>query len=212
MGIRSFIRFGLLGLCLIAGTGVVAQQQETAPDALVRNVTERVLDTLRRDKDIQNGNNEKLMRLVEVEILPHFNFTRMTQLAVGRDWRQASVAQQRQLSDEFRVLLVRTYSNALLGYKDQRIEVKPLRLAQGETDVTVRTQIMQPGARPIPLDYSLEKGSGGWKVYDVVVAGVSLVTNYRETFAAEVRQGGIDGLIRSLQTKNRANVAAGGAK
>lgn len=212
MGIRSFIRFGVLGLCLVAGTGVVAQQQETLPDVLVRNVTERVLDTLRRDKDIQNGNNERLMRLVEVEILPHFNFTKMTQLAVGRDWRQASVAQQRQLSDEFRVLLVRTYSNALLGYKDQRIEVKPLRLAQGETDVTVRTQIMQPGARPIPLDYSLEKSAGGWKVYDVVVAGVSLVTNYRETFAAEVRQGGIDGLIRSLQNKNRANVAAGGAK
>ena len=212
MGIRSFIRFGVLGLCLVAGTGVVAQQQEKLPDVLVRNVTERVLDTLRRDKDIQNGNNERLMRLVEVEILPHFNFTKMTQLAVGRDWRQASVAQQRQLSDEFRVLLVRTYSNALLGYKDQRIEVKPLRLAQGETDVTVRTQIMQPGARPIPLDYSLEKSAGGWKVYDVVVAGVSLVTNYRETFAAEVRQGGIDGLIRSLQNKNRANVAAGGAK
>lgn len=212
MGIRNFIRFGVLGLCLIAGTGVVAQQQETAPDILVRNVTERVLDTLRRDKDIQNGNNEKLMRLVEAEILPHFNFTRMTQLAVGRDWRQASAAQQRQLSEEFRVLLVRTYSNALLGYKDQRIEVKPLRLAPGETDVTVRTQIMQPGARPIPLDYSLEKGTGGWKVYDVVVAGVSLVTNYRETFAAEVRQGGIDGLVRSLQTKNRANVAAGSAK
>lgn len=212
MGIRSFIRFGVLGLCLVAGTGVVAQQQETVPDVLVRNVTERVLETLRRDKDIQNGNSERLMRLVEVEILPHFNFTKMTQLAVGRDWRQASVAQQRQLSDEFRVLLVRTYSNALLGYKDQRIEVKPLRLAQGETDVTVRTQIMQPGARPIPLDYSLEKGAGGWKVYDVVVAGVSLVTNYRETFAAEVRQGGIDGLIRSLQTKNRANVAAGSAK
>ncbi|HMM71950.1 MAG TPA: ABC transporter substrate-binding protein [Rhodocyclaceae bacterium] len=202
----------MLGLCLVAGTGVVAQQQEKLPDVLVRNVTERVLDTLRRDKDIQNGNNERLMRLVEVEILPHFNFTKMTQLAVGRDWRQASVAQQRQLSDEFRVLLVRTYSNALLGYKDQRIEVKPLRLAQGETDVTVRTQIMQPGARPIPLDYSLEKSAGGWKVYDVVVAGVSLVTNYRETFAAEVRQGGIDGLIRSLQNKNRANVAAGGAK
>ena len=127
---------------------------------------------------------------------------RMTALAVGRDWRTASAEQKKQLSDEFRTLLVRTYSNALTSYRDQTVEFRPFRMAASDTDVTVRTQINQPGARPIPIDYALEKQDSGWKVYDVIVAGVSLVTNYRETFSSEIRAGGVDGLLKTLRAKN----------
>lgn len=181
-----------------------AQAQETAPDALVRNVTTEVLDIIRKDKEIQSGSTKRVIELVEQKVLPHFNFTRMTALALGKEWRKANPAQQKVLTEEFRDLLVRTYSNALTAYKNQSVEYKPLRMQPGETDVTVRTQIHQPGGKPITLDYSLEKLPQGWKVYDVVVGGVSLVTNYRESFATEVRNGGIDGLIKSLQDKNRS--------
>ena len=128
----------------------------------------------------------------------------MTALAMGREWRSATPEQRRQLTAEFRTLLVRTYSNALTAYKNQSVEFKPFRMQAGETDVVVRSQVVQPGAKPVTIDYNLEKTPEGWKVYDVVVGGVSLVTNYRSTFAQEVRSGGIDGLIRSLQAKNRS--------
>jgi phospholipid transport system substrate-binding protein len=132
----------------------------------------------------------------------------MTQLALARDWRQASPAQQKVLADEFRHLLVRTYSKALTEYKNQSIGFKPFALKAGETDVRVRTEIMQSGAgKNIELDYFLEKAASGWKVYDIEVGGISLVTNYRESFAAEVRNGGIDGLIKSLQAKNKTGEA-----
>jgi phospholipid transport system substrate-binding protein len=182
--------------------GVQAQQ---TPDALVKSVTDEVLDIIRKDKDIKAGSTKRAIDLVEQKVLPHFNFTRMTALAVGKDWRQATPEQQKALTEEFRDLLVRTYSNALTAYKNETVDYRPFKMKPGETDVTVRTQIHQPGARqPIKLDYSLEKNGNGWKVYDVVVADVSLVMNYRSSFATEIRNGGIDGLIKTLQAKNRS--------
>lgn len=186
--------------CLLLPPAVDAQ--ELTPDALVKNVTNEVLTILRQDKDIQSGSQKRAVELVETKVLPHFNFSRMTALAVGRDWRQANTEQQKALTEEFRTLLVRTYSNALTAYKNQTVSYKPFRMQPSDTDVTVRTQIVQPGSEAVSIDYSLEKGANGWKVYDVIVGGVSLVTNYRESFAAEVRKSGIDGLIKSLQTKN----------
>ncbi len=179
------------------------------PDVLVKEVTEDVLGIIRTDKEIQAGNTRRAMDLVEKKVLPHFNFTRMTALALGKDWRQATPEQQRVLTEEFRELLVRTYSTALTSYKDETVDYKPFKMQPGETDVTVRTQIQQVGGRqPITLDYSLEKGSSGWKVYDVIVAGVSLVTNYRSSFATEIRNGGIDGLIKTLKAKNSSQSQA----
>jgi len=195
--------FLLACVSLLLPSGVQAQAKETSPDALVKSVTEEVLDVIRKDKDIKAGSTRRAIELVEQKVLPHFNFSRMTALAVGKDWRQASPAQQKELTEAFKELLVRTYSNALIAYKNETVDYKPFRMQPGETDVTVRTQIHQPGARqPITLDYSLEKNGNAWKVYDVVVAGVSLVTNYRSSFATEVRNGGIDGLIKTLRTKN----------
>jgi len=185
-----------------------AMAQEVAPDALIKSVTNEVLDIVRKDKDIQSGNTKKAIELVEVKVLPHFNFTRMTQLALARDWRQANAAQQKTLTDEFRHLLVRTYSKALTEYKNQTIDFKPFASKAGETDVRVRTEIKQSGAgKNIELDYFLEKSAGGWRVYDIEVGGISLVTNYRDSFAAEVRNNGIDGLIKSLQAKNKSGEA-----
>lgn len=180
-----------------------AGAQELAPDVLVKNVTNEVLEIVRKDKEIQSGSSKKAIDLVEVKVLPHFNFTHMTQLALGRDWRTANAAQQKTLSDEFRALLVRTYSKALTEYKNQVIEFKPFKMKAADTEAKVNTQVKQSGGNPIPLNYYLEKLPQGWKVYDIEVDGISLVINYRESFAAEVRNGGIDGLIKSLQTKNR---------
>ena len=186
--------------CFVAVS--VALANEEAPDALIRKVTDDVLSIVRQDKDIRSGNTRKAIELVEAKVLPNFNFQRMTALAMGRDWSKASPEQKKRLSEEFKTLLVRTYSNALTGYKDQTIRYKPSKIQSGDTEVQVRTEIVQPGNKPIPLDYSLEKQSDGWKVYDVVVAGVSLVTNYRDTFNQEVRANGVDGLIDMLAKKN----------
>lgn len=193
--------FGMLaGLLVAAGAGA----QESAPDVLVKAVTTEVLEIVRKDKDIQAGNARKAMELVEARVLPHFNFAHMTALAVGRDWRQASDSQKKTLGDEFRTLLVRTYSKALTEYRNQSIDYKPLKLQPTDTEVTVRTQIQQPGGKPIALDYSLERLEQGWKVYDISVAGVSLVTNYRSDFGRQVSDGGIDSLIKYLQAKNKS--------
>lgn len=198
--IRAIVLAAAL-LCGMAGGAVHAQA--TPPDQLVRNVTSEVLHIVRTDKDLQAGDARRARDLVEAKVLPHFNFARMTALALGREWRQASPAQRAALTEEFRTLLVRTYSNALTAYKNQTVEFKPLRAQPGDTDVMVRTQVNQPGARPIAIDYALEKDGEAWKVYDVVVGGVSLVTNYRESFGSEVRRGGIDGLVRTLHAKNQ---------
>ena len=185
---------------------------DEAPDVLVRRVTGEVLAIIKADKDLQSGNMKKVNELVDTKILPHFNFTRMTALAVGLDWRSASADQKVKLAAEFKTLLVRTYANALVSYKNQAIEVKPLKFDPKETDVTVRTEVKQTAGQPIPLDYSLQKKDDGWKVYDVVVGGVSLVTNYRDEFKQTVRQSGIDGLLASLVTKNAQPVQAPAAK
>ncbi len=197
--------FVFLGGLLIAAT---VMAQEVAPDVLVKTVTNEVLDIVRKDKEIQSGNTKKAIELVETKLLGHFNFTRMTQLALARDWRVASPAQQKILTDEFHSLLVRTYSKALTEYKNQTIDFKPFSMKAGETDVRVRTEIKQSGAgKNIELDYYLEKSGAAWKVYDIEVGGISLVTNYRDSFAAEVRNNGIDGLIKSLQAKNKSGEA-----
>ena len=175
---------------------------------MVKNVTNEVLDIVRKDKDIQSGNTKKAIDLVEAKVLPNFDFGRMTTLAVGRDWKSANATQQKTLTDEFHTLLVRTYSNALTAYKSQTIDFKPLKMAAGDTDVTVRTEVKQAGAKPISIDYSLEKTDNTWKVYDVVVGGVSLVTSYRDQFKQEINTGGIEGLIKSLQAKNQASAVA----
>lgn len=177
--------------------------QEETPDALIKKVTDDVLTIVRQDKDIQGGNTKKAIELVEAKVLPHFNFLHMTALAMGKDWNKASPEQKKQLSEEFKTLLVRTYSNALTGYKDQAVRYKPTKMPSGDTDVVVKTEIVQSGSKPIQLDYSMEKTAEGWKVYDVIVAGVSLVTNYRDTFSQEVRASGIDGLVKMIGDKNK---------
>lgn len=174
-----------------------------SPDALIKKVSDDVLTIVRQDKDIQSGNTKKAMDLVEAKVLPHFNFQHMTALAMGKDWRKASPEQKKRLSEEFKTLLVRTYSNALTGYRDQTMRYKPVKMQPGDDEVLVRTEIVQPGNKPIQLDYALEKLDDGWKVYDVVVAGVSLVTNYRDTFSQEVRANGVDGLVQMLVAKNK---------
>ena len=193
----------LFALCISVLAGS-AFAQDTAPDVLVKNITNEVIAVIKQDKDIQSGNQKKINELVDAKVLPHFNFGRMTALAMGRNWPKANAEQQKALTAEFRTLLVRTYSSALSNYKNQVIEFKPLRAAAADADVNVRTQVKQPGTEPVSIDYSMEKTPNGWKVYDVVVGGVSLVTNYRETFNTEIRDGGVDGLIKSLAGKNRS--------
>ncbi len=179
--------------------------QEDSPDAMIKSVTEEVLSIVRQDKDIQSGNTQKAINLVETKVLPHFNFQRMTSLAVGRDWNKANAEQKKRLTEEFKTLLVRTYSNALTGYRNQTVRYRPTRMQAGDTEVVVKSEILQPGNKPIQLQYSVERQNEGWKVYDVVVAGVSLVSNYRSTFNQEVSANGIDGLIKMLVDKNQQN-------
>jgi phospholipid transport system substrate-binding protein len=188
---------------LAASIFTLAQAQET-PDVLIQTVSDEVLDIIRKDKDIQNGNTAKVIELVDKKILPHFNFPHMTALAVGKEWKKATPQQQQQLTTEFKTLLVRTYSNALIGYRNQKIVYKPFKMNAGDVEALVRTEVQQPGSKAIQLDYSLEKLDAGWKVFDVTVAGISLVTNYRDQFGQEVRNSGIDGLISTIAAKNRS--------
>jgi phospholipid transport system substrate-binding protein len=185
-----------LALCAAAS---FAAAQDAAPDALVKTITQDVLSILKQNRD----DPRRIANVIETKVLPHFELTRMTQLAMGRNWRVATPEQQRTLTTEFMTLLVRTYSTALSAYRDQVIDVKPLRASPGATEVTVKSDVKRSGAQPITIDYDLGMTPEGWKVYDVKVEGVSLVTTYRETFASEVREHGIDGLIKSLATKNR---------
>jgi phospholipid transport system substrate-binding protein len=187
----------------------IAAAAEMAPDALVKQTSQDVLEIIKSDKDIQAGNKQKIYALVDAKVLPHFDFKRMTQLAVGKSWRQATPAQQDALVKEFRTLLVRTYSVSLSTYKNQIIDYKPLRMQPSDTDVTVKTVVKQSSGQPVPIDYGLQKNADGWKVYDVVVDNISLVTNYRGSFASEIRKSGIDGLIKVLVDKNRAAEHAG---
>jgi phospholipid transport system substrate-binding protein len=177
---------------------------QEAPDALVKRVTDELLAMIKSDKDLQSGNTRKVVELAEAKVLPHFDFARMTRLAVGRNWAQASDPQKEALVKEFRTLLVRTYSTSLTAYRNQAIEVKPMKMAPQDNDVTVRTAVIQQGGPPIPIDYSMEKADSGWKVYDVVIDGVSLVTTYRGSFNDQIQKGGIDGLVKTLADRNRS--------
>jgi len=182
----------------------LAQAQMVAPDALVKGITDEVAATILKDSDIQGGDTKKAADLIEAKIVPHFNFTRMARIAMARNWRSATPEQQTALASEFKTLLVRTYSTALVNYKGQRIDYKPLRAKPEDEEVTVKSEVKPSGStQPVSIDYELEKTPNGWKIYDVKVDGISLVTTYRETFATEVRERGIDGLIKSLAAKNR---------
>src|SRR5581483_485827 len=207
---RSFVRrvVVLLGLTFASWLPNVVWAQQ-APDELVRHVADDVLKIVRSDQELRSGDKSKAAQLIEEKIVPHFDFERMTRLAVGRSWREATPEQRQTLIDEFRTLLVRSYSSAYTSYKDIVVDVKPLKLQPNEDDVTVKTQIKLPGgAPPINVDYSMYKANPEWKVYDVVVDGVSLVTTYRSTFAEEVRKGGIPGLIKALADLNSGKAPA----
>ncbi len=199
--LRAIVAAVVMGLATLAWAG-------PGPEALTKQLTEEVLSAVAADAEIKAGDTGKAIALVESRVLPHFNFEHMTALAVGRDWRSASAEQRAALTEQFRTLLVRTYSNALTQYTNQTIHFKPFRGRPDDEDALVRTEIRQPGAQAIQMDFNLERVGEEWKVYDVVVAGVSLVTNYRASFAQQVRQSGIDGLIESLRAKNADQVAA----
>lgn len=187
-------------LCALAASAAVAQE---APDAMVKRVSQEVLQIVRTDPKVQAGDQARIRDVIETKLLPNFDFERMTALAMGRNWRQATPDQQKQLIQEFRTLLVRTYSGALSQYRDQNMDYKPLRADANATDLTVRTEVVRPGQAPVQIDYGMMKTAAGWKAYDVVVGGISLVTNYRDEFNAQIKNGGIDGLIKTLAEKNR---------
>ena len=197
-----------LSLALLA-SAPLARAAEEAPDALIKRVSTEVLDAIKADKAIQAGEMNRVLALVDTKVMPNVNFTRMTASAVGRNWRQATPEQKTRLQQEFKTLLVRTYSGALSQVNDQKLNVKPLRAAAGDTEVTVRTEVLGRGD-PVQLDYRMEKTPTGWKIYDLNVLGVWLVETYRTQFAQEVSAKGIDGLIASMAQRNQTN--AGGAK
>ena len=200
-------------LFLFALAASVAVAQTPAPDVLVKTITDEVAATIAKDKDIQGGDVTKAADLIEAKIVPHFDFVRMARLAMGRNWRAATPEQQKQIAEEFKTLLVRTYSTALVNYKGQAINYKPLRAKPEDDEVTVRSDVKPSGGgQPVDIDYEMEKTPAGWKIYDVKVGGVSLVTTYRDTFASEVRERGIEGLIKSLAAKNREPLAAKAGK
>jgi len=184
-----------------------ASAQDVAPDEIIRKNTAEVLALLKADKELAAGDVTKVEKMANDKILPYFNFSRMTQLAVGRAWREATDAQKTGLTNEFRRLLVRTYASSLSQFRNQTIDVRPLKFAATETEVVVKTVVSQSGGTGVPLDYSMEKGKDGWKIFDVLIDGVSLVTNYRSSFATEIKNGGIDGLVKSLADRNAKNAA-----
>ncbi len=200
--LRSLMAVCLPALALVLTLVGGARAEPTPPDVLVRTTSEEVLRLVAEDKDLRNGNASKLVDLIETRILPQFDMSKMTRLAVGKNWRQATQDQQKQLIKEFQTLLVRSYSAAYSAYRHVKVDVKPLKAIDGE-DVTVKTQILLPGgAPPVAVDYAMNATPDGWKVYNVVVEGVSLVTTYRTEFGVQIEQGGIDGLIRNLQERN----------
>jgi phospholipid transport system substrate-binding protein len=196
--IKNFL-FALSMLCFSASVFAIE-----APDVLVKRTAEDVLAVVKSDADIQAGNQDKIFALAEEKILPNFNFDRVSRLVLGKNWTRATPEQKTAFQAEFRTLLLRTYATALSRYKNQTIEYKPLRMTDGANTASVKTQILQSGGQPIEVDYTLAKETDAWKVYDIVIEGVSLVTNYRGQFAQEVRQNGLDSLIKKLADKNAA--------
>ncbi|MFN3295609.1 phospholipid-binding protein MlaC [Caldimonas sp.] len=207
MNRRHFATLGLAWAAWMAAP--LAQAAAQAPDVFIRELSNDILETAKKDASLQNGDLNKVIALVDSKILPHTNFRRMTASAVGRYWRQATPAQQQRLQEEFKLLLVRTYAGALSQVKDLSVHLLPMRARPEDTEVIVRTQVRGAG-EPIQMDYRLEKAGDGWKIYDVNVLGIWLVENYRSTFAQEISKGGIDGLINSLAERNKVAAAARG--
>lgn len=210
--LRKFI-ISVFALAVVA-FAVSARAAEEAPDALIKRISQEVLDIAKSDRQIQGGNQKKVLELVEAKILPYVDFERMTALAAGRYWREATPEQQKLLTAEFRSLLVYTYSGAISQVKDQKLEFKPFRAAATDTDVQVRSQVVQSRGEPIQLNYRLQKTAAGWKIYDINVLGAWLVQTYKGSFSAEISKSGMDGLIKVLADKNKrlANDAAKTAK
>lgn len=197
----------------IAAVSIAAHAAEIeAPDALVKRISQEVIDIAKADREIQGGSQKRVLQVVEEKILPSVDFQKMTSLAAGRFWRDATPDQQKQLTTEFRSLLVYTYSGAISQVRDQKVIFKPMRAAAGDTDVEVRSEVQQSRGEPITISYRLEKESGGWKIYDVNVLGAWLVESYKSTFATEISKGGIEGLIKALSDKNKKLAAATAAK
>lgn len=201
---RLIAALALAGVPLLPS---LAQAADEAPDALVQRISGEVMSAVKADAAIQKGDVNRIMALVDGKIMPNVNFSRMTASAVGRFWRQATPAQQKQLQDEFKTLLVRTYAGALGEVKDQTVSFKPLRAKPEDTEVVVRSEVRGRGD-PIQLDYRLEKTPDGWKIYDLNVLGVWLVETYKSQFAQEINTKGIDGLIASLVQRNKAGATA----
>lgn len=206
---------------LVFAAASPARAEITPPDVLVKTVTLEVVDIIQKDKEIRTGGSagkKKVIALIETKVLPHFNFDAMTSSAVGRSWNKASAEQKARLTEEFKTLLVRTYSSALSAYSNQKFDFRPLRAKPTDTDVTVNVRILQSGTEPVAIDYDMEKRPTGWKVWDVRIGGISLVSNYRTEFDNLVREKGIDGLIKALQAKNSTleptavSASDGGAK
>jgi phospholipid transport system substrate-binding protein len=194
-------RIAALALAALIAFPALAQE---SPDQTVKRVSEETVQAIKADPKIIAGDAARIREVIEQKLLPNFDFTRMTALAMGRNWKQATPEQQKQLTDEFRTLLVRTYSNALTQYRDEKIEVRPLRADANASEVTVRSEVVRPGRPPVQIDYGMTKSPQGWKAYDVIVGGVSLVSNYRDEFNEQVKSGGVDGLVKTLADKNRA--------
>ena len=198
----------LTSLILAAAVCVAAPAfAQEAPDAIVKRVASDVLATIKSDPAIQAGNEARIKEVLEAKLLPNFDFTKMTELAMGRNWPAATPEQQKRVTDEFRALLVRTYSKSLNNYRNETIDYKPLRMNAGDTDVTVRTVVQRASGPPIQIDYSMAKKPDGWNCYDVIVGGVSLVTNYRDEFNSQIKAGGVDGLIKTLADRNKGVAA-----
>lgn len=193
--LRTLLALSFTALALPA----IAQE---SPEALVKRIASETLALIKADPKLAAGDPVRVRDVIETRLLPHFDFTRMTRLAMGRNWPRATPEQQKRLTDEFRTLLVRTYSNAITEYRDETLEVKPLREDPGSGEVTVRTEVVRPGRQPVQIDYGMVRTPEGWKAYDVIVGGVSLVTNYRDEFNEQIKAGGVDGLIRTLAAKN----------
>ena len=185
-------------------------QQDLAPEELVKKVTAEVMEAIKGDKQLAAGDRQRAIKLAEEKVLPHVDFEESTRLAVGRAWAKATPEHKKKLTQEFRNMLVRTYSNAIQPYEGQQMKVMPVRMKPGDTEVTVQNQFVRGGGQPVKIDYSMRKTDQGWKIYDIVVEGVSLVLTYRSEFDAVVKQEGIDGLIKRLAQKNTAPAAVGG--
>jgi phospholipid transport system substrate-binding protein len=190
----------LLAATILFSTPALAQ--EMGPDQLVQKVTEEVLATIKSDKQLAAGDKQKALKLAEEKVLPHIDFEEATRLAVGRSWKQASPEQRKILIDEFRKMLVRTYSNGIETYQGQTLKILPSRGKQGGEDATVRAQFIRAGGQPLPLEFQARKTPQGWKIYDIAIEGVSLVLTYRSEFDSVVKQGGIDALVKRLREKN----------